>query len=87
MNTEPDNLRHQGARLAELGDRVGQTYAVLRDCLAPAEGRGDEDDLAIAFAREFNPYADQLLANVRAMEESLRDTAAEIMDPDGNARG
>ncbi|MFF7944788.1 hypothetical protein ACFZC5_34280 [Nocardia gamkensis] len=81
MNAEPDNLRHQErARLAKFGDRVGQTFAGLRDCLAHAEGRWDEDDLATAFVREFKSHADQLLANVRAMEESLRDTAAGIMD-------
>ncbi|MGW4772542.1 hypothetical protein ACWEO2_31465 [Nocardia sp. NPDC004278] len=84
MNSEvrldPDSLRNRGARLAELGDQVGQTYAGLRDCLAQSEGSWGDDDIGLAFAKEFEPHAEQLLANVRAMEESLHGTAAGIID-------
>ncbi|MEV6335435.1 hypothetical protein AB0M12_12045 [Nocardia vinacea] len=80
VRLDPDHLRNQGERLAELGDRVGQTYAGLRDSLAHAEGSWGDDDLGVAFAREFKPHADQLLANLRAMEESLHGTAAGMVD-------
>ncbi|WP_327099141.1 hypothetical protein OIE68_10280 [Nocardia vinacea] len=84
MNSEvrldPDSLRDRGARLAELGDRVGQTYANLRDCLAQSDGSWGDDDIGLAFAKEFRPHADQLLADVRAMEDSLHGTAAGIID-------
>lgn len=83
VRLDPDSLRNRGARLAELGDRVGQTYAGLRDSLAQAEGSWGDDDLGVAFAREFKPQADNLLAGVRAMEESLRGTAAGIVDAAG----
>ncbi|MFE7743076.1 hypothetical protein [Nocardia sp. NPDC057455] len=83
VRLDPDRLRNQGARLAELGDRVGQTYAGLRDSLAHAEGSWGDDDLGVAFAREFKPHADQLLVNLRAMEESLHSTAAGIADAAG----
>lgn len=78
VRLDPDSLRNQGARLAELGDRVGQTYTGLRDSLAHAEGSWGDDDLGLAFATEFKPHADQLLTNLRAMEESLHGTAAGI---------
>ncbi|WP_157172791.1 hypothetical protein [Nocardia exalbida] len=80
VRLDPDRMRERGARLAELGDRVGQTYAGLRTSLAHAEGTWGDDDLGVAFAREFKPHADQLLANLRAMEESLHSTAAGIVD-------
>jgi hypothetical protein len=80
VRLDPDSLRNQGTRLAELGDRVGQTYAGLRDCLAHAEGSWGDDDLGIAFAKEFKPHADQLLTGLRAMEQSLHGTAAGIVD-------
>ncbi|MEV4236574.1 hypothetical protein ACIBJI_19800 [Nocardia sp. NPDC050408] len=80
VRLDPDHLRNRGARLAELGDRVGQTYAGLRDSLAHAEGSWGDDNLGVAFAREFKPHADQLLANLRAMEESLHSTAAGMVD-------
>lgn len=80
VRLDPDGLRNRGARLAELGDRVGQTYAELRDSLARAEGSWGDDDLGVAFAREFKPHADRLLANLRAMQESLHGTAAGIVD-------
>ncbi|WP_433520921.1 hypothetical protein ACQPZ2_26470 [Nocardia pseudovaccinii] len=83
VRLDPDNLRNQGARLAELGDRVGQTYAGLRESLAHTEGSWGDDDLGVAFAREFKPHADKLLANLRAMEESLHSTAAGIVDAAG----
>lgn len=84
LRLDPDRLRDQGARLAELGDRVGQTYAGLRASLAHAEGSWGDDDLGIAFAKEFKPHADQLLANLRAMEESLHSTAAGMVDAAGH---
>ncbi|MFI7664770.1 hypothetical protein [Nocardia sp. NPDC049526] len=80
VRLDPDHMRNRGARLAELGDRVGQTYAGLRDSLAHAEGSWGNDDLGIAFAKEFKPHADQLLANLRAMEQSLHSTAAGMVD-------
>ncbi|MEV6339157.1 hypothetical protein AB0M12_31150 [Nocardia vinacea] len=80
VRLDPDSLRNRGARLAELGDRVGQTYAGLRDCVAQSEGSWGDDDIGLAFAKEFKPHADQLLADVRAMEESLHGTAAGIID-------
>ncbi|MFI7667515.1 hypothetical protein [Nocardia sp. NPDC049526] len=80
VRLDPDSLRNQGARLSELGDRVGQTYADLRDCLAQSEGSWGDDDIGLAFAENFRPHADQLLADVRAMEESLHGTAAGIID-------
>ncbi|WP_433709811.1 hypothetical protein ACQP2U_25520 [Nocardia sp. CA-084685] len=80
VRLDPDSLRHRGARLAELGDRVGQTYAGLRDCVAQSEGSWGDDDIGLAFAKEFTPHADQLLADVRAMEQSLHGTAAGIID-------
>ncbi|MGW4093731.1 hypothetical protein [Nocardia sp. NPDC004750] len=80
VRLDPDRMRERGARLAELGDRVGQTYAGLRASLAHAEGSWGDDDLGVAFAREFKPHAEQLLANLRAMEESLHSTAAGMVD-------
>ncbi|MFI6362025.1 hypothetical protein ACIBG0_04670 [Nocardia sp. NPDC050630] len=80
VRLDPDQLRNRGARLAELGDRVGQTYAGLRDSLAHADGTWGDDDLGLAFAKEFKPHADQLLAHLRAMEQSLKSTAAGIVD-------
>ncbi|WP_330256985.1 hypothetical protein OG874_21945 [Nocardia sp. NBC_00565] len=80
LQLDPDHLRNRGARLAELGDRVGQTYAGLRDCLVHAEGSWGDDDMGVAFAREFKPHADQLLADLRAMAESMHGTAAGIVD-------
>ncbi|WP_181720285.1 WXG100 family type VII secretion target [Nocardia gipuzkoensis] len=83
VRLDPDRLRDRGARLAELGDRVGQTHAGLRDSLAHAEGSWGDDDLGVAFAREFKPHADQLLANLRAMQESLHSVAAGMVDAAG----
>ncbi|WP_157227905.1 hypothetical protein [Nocardia asiatica] len=80
VRLDPDRLRNRGARLSELGDRVGQTYTGLRDSLAHAEGSWGDDDLGLAFAKEFKPHADQLLVNLRAMQESLHSTAAGIRD-------
>ncbi|WP_280256280.1 hypothetical protein [Nocardia abscessus] len=80
VRLDPDRLRDRGARLGELGDRVGQTHAGLRDSLAHAEGSWGDDDLGVAFAREFKPHADQLLANLRAMQESLHSVAAGMVD-------
>ncbi|MBF6338829.1 hypothetical protein IU450_23465 [Nocardia abscessus] len=83
VRLDPDRLRDRGARLAELGDRVGQTHAGLRDSLAHAEGSWGDDDLGLAFAKEFKPHTDQLLANLRAMEESLHSVAAGMVDAAG----
>ncbi|WP_433526786.1 hypothetical protein ACQPZ2_19200 [Nocardia pseudovaccinii] len=80
VRLDPDSLRNRGARLAALGDRVGQTYAGLRDCLAQSEGSWGDDDIGLAFAKEFEPHAEQLLANVLAIAESLHGTAAGIID-------
>lgn len=84
MNSEfrldPESLRTRGAQLAELGDRVGQTYVGLRDCLAQSEGSWGDDDIGLAFAKEFTPHADQLLADVRAMAASLHGTATGMID-------
>lgn len=77
---DPDRIRRQGALLGELGDRVGGTYAGLRDNLAEADGCWGDDDLGVAFAESFTPGADQLLANLRAMQESLRETARGLID-------
>ncbi|WP_280360786.1 hypothetical protein [Nocardia wallacei] len=78
IRLDPDTLRHDGAQLAELGDRVGRTYARLRHGLAEAEGCWGDDDLGEAFAKDFTPHAEQLLAGLRAMEESLRGTALQV---------
>ncbi|WP_433761241.1 hypothetical protein [Nocardia sp. CA-135398] len=80
VRLDPDQLRNRGARLAELGDHVGQTYAGLRDSLAQADGSWGDDDLGLAFAKEFKPHADRLLAHLRTMEQSLHSTAAGIVD-------
>ncbi|MEV5839351.1 hypothetical protein [Nocardia sp. NPDC052112] len=80
VRLDPDSLRSQGARLAELGDRVGQTYVGLRDCLIHAEGSWGDDDLGLAFAEQFKPHAEQLLTNLAAMQESLHGTATGIID-------
>ncbi|WP_433759770.1 hypothetical protein [Nocardia sp. CA-135398] len=84
MNTEVrldlDSLRNRGERLSELGDQVGQTYARLRDSVVQSEGSWGDDDIGLAFAKEFKPHAEQLLANVREMAESLHGTAAGIID-------
>lgn len=80
IRLDPDALRHDGAQLAELGDRVGRTYTGLRHGLAAAEGCWGDDDLGEAFAKDFTPHADQLLAGLRAMEESLRGAARQIRD-------
>ncbi|GAB2712867.1 WXG100 family type VII secretion target [Nocardia thraciensis] len=84
IRVDPDTLRHDSARMAELGDRVGRTHAGLRDCLAAAEGCWGDDDLGTAFAANFEPHAHQLLANLRAMEESLRDTARQVANAAGD---
>lgn len=80
LRLDPNQLRNRGARLAELGDRVGKTRAVLRDCLVHAEGSWGDDDLGVAFAGEFKPHADQLLTDLRAMAESMRGTASAMTD-------
>ncbi|MBV7706629.1 hypothetical protein NOVA_27960 [Nocardia nova] len=72
-------LRERGARLAELADRVGQTYAGLRDCLDQAQGSWGDDYMGRQFAEQFTPHADQMLANVRAMEKGLHSTASGII--------
>ncbi|MBF4999692.1 hypothetical protein IRT45_21340 [Nocardia sp. BSTN01] len=72
-------LRERGARLTELADRVGQTYAGLRDCLDQARGSWGDDYMGRQFAEQFTPHADQMLANVRAMEKGLHSTAAGIV--------
>ncbi|WP_280370260.1 WXG100 family type VII secretion target [Nocardia wallacei] len=77
---DPDRIRRQGALLGDLGDRVGGTYAGLRDNLAEADGCWGDDDLGVAFAESFTPGADQLLTNLRAMQESLRETARGLID-------
>lgn len=80
MRLDPDKLRQHSARLAELGDRMGQSHAGLRDSLTRAEGCWGDDHLGMAFAKDFKPQADQLLAGLQAMEESLRSTASGIVD-------
>lgn len=77
---DPDGIRQQGALLAALGDRFGDIYTSLRDDLAQAEGCWGDDDLGTAFAVGFEPHAAQLLANLQAMQESLRDTAQGLID-------
>lgn len=72
-------LRERGARLSELADRVGQTYAGLRDCLDQARGSWGDDYMGRQFAEQFTPHADQMLANVRAMEKGLHSTASGII--------
>lgn len=80
LQLDPDGLRHQAAQLADLGERVGQTYTGLRDAMVQAEGCWGDDYLGEAFATDFKPQADQLLANLRAMAESLYGTAGEVAD-------
>ncbi|GAB2696879.1 hypothetical protein [Nocardia thraciensis] len=75
IQLDPDDLRDQGARLV---DRVGQTYSRLHGCLARAERRWGDDDWGHAFARNFTPHADQPLAGLRAMEDSLDGVASGI---------
>ncbi|MFG1793275.1 hypothetical protein [Nocardia sp. NPDC049149] len=83
VQVDPDQLRERGARLADIGDQVGQTYTQLRDALAYAEGSWGDDDMGLAFAKEFKPHADQLLANLDEMAASLRSTTAGIVDAAG----
>lgn len=71
-------LRERAARLADIADRVKQTHAGLQDCLNRAEGSWGDDHMGRAFADQFTPHADQVLANVQAMQEHLRSTAAGI---------
>ncbi|MFE9320126.1 hypothetical protein ACIHDR_04580 [Nocardia sp. NPDC052278] len=78
VRLDPDSLRRDSARLAELGDQVSRTYAGLRDSLAQANGCWGDDYLGEAFAKDFMPQADQLLNDMRAMEESLRGTAQQV---------
>ncbi|MBF6171011.1 hypothetical protein [Nocardia blacklockiae] len=78
LRIDTDTLRRDGARLAELGDRVGRTYAGLRDSLASVYGCWGDDDLGIAFAKDFTPQADRLLEDLHAMEESLHGTARQV---------
>ncbi|MGW5516805.1 hypothetical protein [Nocardia africana] len=78
IRLDPAALRNDGARLADLGERVGRTYAELSRGLADAEGAWGDDDLGEAFAKDFTPHADQLLAGLRAMEESLRGAARQV---------
>lgn len=78
LQLDPDELRRHAAQLADLGDRVGRTYAGLREALAYADGSWGDDRLGAAFAEGFVPNADQLLAGQRAMEQGLHDTAAAI---------
>ncbi|WP_227983571.1 hypothetical protein [Nocardia spumae] len=78
IRVDPDTLRQDGARLAELGDRVGHTYAELRRGLTVANGCWGDDDLGEAFAKDFTPHTDELLAGLRAMEESLRAAALQV---------
>ncbi|WP_433598152.1 hypothetical protein ACQPXH_20520 [Nocardia sp. CA-135953] len=75
VRVDPDSLRYQSVRLAELGDQVGQTYTGLRDALAYADGCWGDDDMGLAFAKDFKPNTDKLLANLRSMAESLHDMA------------
>ncbi|WP_062993617.1 WXG100 family type VII secretion target [Nocardia anaemiae] len=75
VQLDPDSLRRDSARLAELGDQVARTYAGLRDSLANANGCWGDDDLGEAFAKNFTPQADELLRDLQAMAESLRGTA------------
>ncbi len=77
---DPDVFLRHGARLADLGDRIGLTYIGLRDDLTQVEGCWGDDDLGRAFAESFDPHAAQLLTNLSAMEESLRRTADGIVD-------
>ncbi|MEV5651092.1 hypothetical protein AB0L57_22810 [Nocardia sp. NPDC052254] len=74
-----DGLRERGARLADLADRVGQTYAGLEYCLRQAEGSWGDDHMGREFAEQFTPHADHMLANVRAMQKGLRSTADGIV--------
>ncbi|MGI5223088.1 hypothetical protein [Nocardia sp. CA-290969] len=69
-------LRERGAQLAEIADRVKQTHTELRDSLSQAEGSWGDDHMGRAFAEQFTPHADRVLATVQAMAEHLRNTAA-----------
>ncbi|NKY86107.1 WXG100 family type VII secretion target [Nocardia veterana] len=78
LRIDTDALRRDGARLAELGDRVSLTHAGLRDSLASVDGCWGDDDLGNAFAKDFTPQADRLLEDLHALEESLRGTARQV---------
>ncbi|MEU6558963.1 hypothetical protein [Nocardia nova] len=71
-------LRERAARLADIADRVQQTHAGLRGCLEQADGSWGDDHMGRAFAEQFTPHADQVVASVQAMVESLRSTASGI---------
>ncbi|MEV0110703.1 hypothetical protein AB0H42_30825 [Nocardia sp. NPDC050799] len=78
IELDPGELLRQSARLAELGAQVGRACADLRDSLDFAHGCWGDDYMGDAFAKDFTPNAEQLLAGQQAMADGLRDTAAAI---------
>ncbi len=78
IELDPDELLRQSARLAELGERVGRAGADLRYSLDLAHGCWGDDYMGDAFAKDFTPNADKLLAGQQAMADGLRDTAEAI---------
>ncbi|MFG1798225.1 hypothetical protein [Nocardia sp. NPDC049149] len=78
VRLDPEALRQGSADLTELSDRVGRTHALLRHGELDAEGYWGSDDLGAAFARDFTPHFDQLLANIQALQQSLRATGEHI---------
>ncbi|MEU4312192.1 hypothetical protein [Nocardia sp. NPDC024068] len=78
IDLDPSELLRQSARLAELGEQVGRACADLRDSLDLAHGCWGDDYMGDAFAKDFTPNADQLLAGQQALADGLRDTAAAI---------
>lgn len=76
LQVDPDALRQQAVKLAELADWVGKSYAELRDSLAGFDGCWGDDHLGETFAKDFKPSAEQLLTGMRAMGNGLYDTAS-----------
>lgn len=80
LRLDPAGLRERGAQLADIAERVRQTHTELRDSLAQAEGSWGDDHMGRAFAEQFTPHADRVLATVQAMAEHLHNTAARTID-------
>ncbi|MFD4404327.1 hypothetical protein ACFWPH_16375 [Nocardia sp. NPDC058499] len=79
LRLDLDDLRERGARLADIADRVQQTYAGLQYCLQQAEGSFGDDYMGRTFAEQFTPRAEQVVSTVRAMAEGMRSNATGIM--------
>src|SRR5690606_17083842 len=76
---DPDAVRERAARFAALADRVAQTYTGLRGAVDQAAGSWGDDHMGRAFADQFTPHAEQVLAGVQEMTKGLASTADGIL--------